>query len=168
MSQETFKKPGLICVSLVAGALLTLSVQSNFSPDTSANASEAAAAVAPPKAWTMKSLNTMKLEDLGKIDWMKVESGGEYNSETAIFEGENIVLVWDSGPAKLIFETPSSYDEFVVVLKGELILTDKSGNAATYKTGDMFMLPKGFMGTWDMTEDYRELIVVDTKAYKGE
>jgi hypothetical protein len=31
----------------------------------------------------------------------------------------------------------------------------------------MFMLQKGFLGTWEMTEDYRELIVVDTAAYNG-
>ena len=59
------------------------------------------------------------------------------------------------------------FDEFVVVLKGELVLTDQDGNSVTYKPGDMFMLPKGFVGTWDMTEEYRELIVVDTTAYYG-
>ncbi len=31
--------------------------------------------------------------------------------------------------------------------------------------GDMFMLPKGFEGTWEMTSEYRELIVVDSALY---
>ena len=30
------------------------------------------------------------------------------------------------------------------------------------------MLPRGFVGTWEMTEEYRELIVIDTVAYRGE
>ena len=30
------------------------------------------------------------------------------------------------------------------------------------------MLPKDFVGTWEMTEEYRELIVIDTVAYRGE
>ena len=71
----------------------------------------------------------------------------------------------DSSPARLVFDAPTTYDEFVIVLKGELILTDNAGNAVTYKAGEMFMLKKGFLGTWEMTEDYRELIVVDTEAY---
>ena len=30
------------------------------------------------------------------------------------------------------------------------------------------MLPRGFKGIWDMTQAYRELIVVDTAAYNAE
>jgi uncharacterized protein len=66
-----------------------------------------------------------------------------------------------------VFDTPSAYDEFVIVLKGKLILTESAGNAFTYKAGEMFMLKKSFLGTWEMTEDFRELIVVDTAAYNG-
>ncbi|MEO0424812.1 MAG: cupin domain-containing protein [Pseudomonadota bacterium] len=125
-------------------------------------------AVAPPKPWTVHGLNTMELEDLGDIDWTPVESGVLGNSESLLFEGDNTVAVWDAGPAKLILEEPLPYDEFVVVLKGKLVLTDDEGRAMTYEAGDMFMLPKGFKGTWDMTEAYRELIVVDTTAYNEE
>jgi hypothetical protein len=121
--------------------------------------------ISPPESWSIAGLNAMELESLGKIDWITVEHGGQSNSETIIFEGENIVSVWDSGPARLVFDAPTTYDEFVIVLKGELILTGNAENAVTYKAGEMFMLKKGFLGTWEMTEDYRELIVVDTKAY---
>jgi len=121
--------------------------------------------ISPPESWSIAGLNAMELESLGKIDWITVEHGGQSNSETIIFEGENIVSVWDSSPARLVFDAPTTYDEFVIVLKGELILTGNAENAVTYKAGEMFMLKKGFLGTWEMTEDYRELIVVDTKAY---
>tara|TARA_B100001750_G_C15455765_1_gene571496 strand:+ start:291 stop:779 length:489 start_codon:yes stop_codon:yes gene_type:complete len=128
---------------------------------------EDSAGVKPPKSWNIAGLSTMELNDLPDIDWIPVESGTKRNSETLLFEGENIVSVWDAGPARLTMDTPLSFDEFVVVLKGELVLTDQDGNSVTYKPGDMFMLPKGFVGTWDMTEEYRELIVVDTTAYYG-
>ena len=167
MLHETRKKLGLVGVSLVAGAALTLIVQSGFSFDRSAGATEAAE-IRPPETWTIKGLNAMELEELGAIDWANVASGGEYNSETAIFEGDNIVVVWESAPAKLILDTPATYDEFVFVLEGKLILSDNNGNSATYGPGDMFMVPKGFTGTWEMTEEYRELIVVDTTAYNEE
>lgn len=164
--RDTFRKPGLMIVSLFAGVALTLAVQSNLQLDRSANAAEANA-IKPPQSWTMDSLNAMALEDLGDIDWITVKSGSLPNSETTLFEGDNVVLVWEGGPATLVFDTPTTYDEFVVVLKGELILSDRDGNTATYKEGDMFMLPKGFVGTWDMTEEYRELIVIDTQAYNA-
>ena len=157
----------LVGISLVAGAALTLAVQSILPLGETAFAAEAVD-LSPPKSWNAADLNAMELGALPDIDWMPVESGSLRNAETVLFEGENIVSVWDAGPAKLRFETPNTYDEFVVVLKGELILSDNDGNSATYKKGDMFMLPKGFVGSWDMTEEYRELIVIDTVAYHGE
>lgn len=166
MLRDTYKKLGLMGLSLFAGMALTLAAQLSPQPVLSAIAAEKSA-IEPPQSWTLDSLNTMELGALGKIDWITVKSGGLYNSEAPLFEGENIVLVWESGPALLLLDTPTNYDEFVVVLKGELILSDNDGNTATYKQGDMFMLPKGFTGTWEMPEEYRELIVVDTEAYNA-
>ncbi len=166
MLRDTYKKFGLISMSLLAGMALTLVAQSNLQISPSANAAEASA-VMPPQSWSLESVNNMKLEGLGKIDWITVKSGGEYNSETSLFEGDNVVVVWESGPAVLLIDKPMTYDEFVVVTKGILILTDNDGNSVTYKKGDMFMLPKGFTGTWEMPEEYRELIVVDTKLYNA-
>ena len=166
MLRDTYKKLGLVGLSLLAGMALTLAAQSNLQISSPAIAADESA-VKPPQSWSLDSVNNMKLEDLGAIDWITVKSGGEYNSEASFFEGDNIVLVWESGPAKLAFDKPSTLDEFVVVTKGILILTDNNGNSVTYKKGDMFMLPKGFTGTWEMPEEYRELIVVDTKAYNA-
>jgi len=166
MLHDTYKKFALIGISLLAGVVLTLMAQSNLQIGTVVNATETTA-IKPPPAWSLNNVNNMKLKELGKIDWITVKSGGEYNRETSLFEGENIVLVWESAPATLLLDKPSPYDEFVVVTKGILILTDNDGNSVTYKKGDMFMLPKGFTGTWEMPEEYRELIVVDTKAYNA-
>jgi len=164
MSQGIWKHFGLVGISLASGIALTLVVQLGLLPSASAFGSEVVK-ISSPESWSIAGLNSMELEPLGKIDWITVEHGGQSNSETIIFEGENIVSVWDSSPARLVFDAPTTYDEFVIVLKGELILTDNAGNAVTYKAGEMFMLKKGFLGTWEMTEDYRELIVVDTEAY---
>lgn len=122
----------------------------------------------PPKPMTLDALATMKLEAIEDIDWSPIESGTGRNAEATLFEGENVMVVWDAGPAKLLINEPLGYDEFVVVLKGSLTLTDREGNAQTYTKGDMFMLQKEFQGTWDMTEEYRELIIVDRDAYYAE
>jgi uncharacterized cupin superfamily protein len=121
-----------------------------------------------PKSWNLAKLKTMKLEPLPDIDWAPVESGTKKNTETVFYEGDNVVVVWEAGPAKLLIPEPTTYDEFVVVLKGTLVLTDAAGKSATYTEGDMFTVPKGFSGTWDMTEEFRELIVIDAKLYNAE
>ena len=167
MTYQSRGNLGLVGISLFAGVALTLAAQTILPLGETAFAADEVD-LSPPKSWNVADLNAMELGALPDIDWMPVESGTLRNSETVLFEGENIISVWDAGPAKLIFDTPSTYDEFVLVLKGELVLSDNDGNTATYKQGDMFMLPKGFVGTWDMTEEYRELIVVDSVAYNGE
>ncbi len=164
MSHQIRKNSGLAGLFLLTGVVLTLAVQSGLSLATSAVAAEKKV-IAPPQSWTAERLNTMKLDSLGEIDWITVESGSLQNSETALFDGDNIVSVWEGGPARLRFDEPTTYDEFVVVLKGDLILADNHGNKVTYKPGDMFMLPKGFEGSWEMTSEYRELIVVDSALY---
>ncbi len=163
MKYQLRENLGLAGISLVVGVALTLAVQSFLPLGVTAFAADAVD-LSPPKSWNIADLNAMELGALPDIDWMPVESGTLRNSQTVLFEGENNVSVWDAGPAKLIFETPNTIDEFVVVLKGELSLSDNDGNSTTYKQGDMFMLPKGFVGAWDMTEEYRELIVIANNA----
>jgi hypothetical protein len=159
-------RKALVGLSLAAGVALTLVTQS-LAPLSGAASAADQGAVAPTKSFNIAELTTMKLDALPDIDWITVESGSLHNAETVFYEGENTVLVWEAGPAKLVFEEPSTYDEFVLVLKGTLILTDTAGNASTYGVGDTFTLPKGFVGTWDMTELFRELVIINTEAYNA-
>ena len=39
--------------------------------------------------------------------------------------------------------------------------------AKRIENGGAFLVPKGFLGTWQMAEHYREMIVVETKQYLG-
>lgn len=153
-------------VCLLSGVALALVGQSRMTLSEPAAAADQVA-VTPSASFNIAKLTTMKLDALPDIDWITVASGSLHNSETVFYEGENTVLVWEAGPAKLVFEEPSTYDEFVLVLKGTLVLTDTAGNASTYGVGDTFTLPKGFVGTWDMTEEFRELVVINTEAYNA-
>ena len=86
---------------------------------------------------------------------------------SAEFEGDVVVQVVEiAGPRKnQIFDC--SYDEFIHILEGGLILTNEEGVAHEYGPGDSLVLPKGFTGTWENTgERYRELIVIETKTYE--
>ena len=73
-----------------------------------------------------------------------------------------MVSVFEAGPGKVRIEG-ALYDEFITILEGRLILTPDSGGEFEYKAGDSLIVPKGYVGGWDMPERYRELIVVDTE-----
>lgn len=53
-------------------------------------------------------------------------------------------------------------DEFVYVINGQATLTGEDGVAQTFKTGDFFMVPKGFNGEWHSQGNkyFQELIVI--------
>jgi len=91
-------------------------------------------------------------------------SGKQENWTKVIYHGEVVVALYESTPALIAVNKPFPYDEFVHVLEGEVILTHIDGKAQTFKAGDSFMVPKGFLGTWDMTKHFREMVVVETKS----
>jgi hypothetical protein len=46
------------------------------------------------------------------------------------------------------------------------ILIPTGGSPQHFKTGDVFIVPKGFTGTWEARKGYRELMSIETNAYK--
>ena len=44
-------------------------------------------------------------------------------------------------------------------------LTDAKGEVTQYEAGESLVVPKGFVGTWEMQGDFRELVVIEKKAY---
>jgi uncharacterized cupin superfamily protein len=112
-------------------------------------------------------LAAMKKEALDSIPPFPEDellSGEQENWTKVIYQGEVVVALYESTPARIAVNKPFPYDEFVTVLEGELILTHIDGNKQTFKAGDSFLVPKGFLGTWDMTKHFREMVVVETKA----
>lgn len=90
-------------------------------------------------------------------------------SSSHIFHSDKIhVSVIEAGPDKVRIDG-LPYDEFVQILEGRLILTPDGGDESyEYKTGDSFVVPKGYTGTWHMPEKYRELVVIDTSYLESE
>ena len=52
------------------------------------------------------------------------------------------------------------------MLSGKSVLTDETGNAQTFKAGDLFVVPRGFTGVWEEFGVYRELIVIQEEAVR--
>ena len=81
-----------------------------------------------------------------------------------LHSGEVTIALHESTPVLLEIKNPLPYDEYVHVLQGEVTLTHIEGKRNTFKAGVNFLVPKGFLGTWNMTTHYREKVVAEHKA----
>ena len=108
-----------------------------------------------------KSGNIINYELSQLPDWpagMKLE--GSLKQEQAILydTSELIGLVWKSEPGKILIKD-YPYDQITVILKGKLFLTNSfTKKTIIYRKGDVFVLPRGFNGIWQMKKDYKESV----------
>ena len=109
-------------------------------------------------------LRAMELEPIPPWPDELVLSGTNKHWQKVLHEGEFVVVLYESEAAVIDVSYPFPYDEYVLVLEGEVILTSTSGERQRYGVGESFVVPKGWMGTWDMPKHFREMIVVETKA----
>ncbi len=80
------------------------------------------------------------------------------------FTGEKLsCMVYDADDGLLKFiDLP--YDEHVVILNGTATLTSLDGTKEVFNKGDAFVAPKGWSGTWQLADGYRELICFETQS----
>jgi len=86
---------------------------------------------------------------------------GAYKEATVyklgIYDG-NRVAFWESGAGGLrSFNYPK--DEFIYVLEGSVVTTDSDGTNHEFHAGDAFVLPKGWVGLWDMKTHFEKIFV---------
>ena len=115
----------------------------------------------------LEKMKAMELESIPPWPDGVVLKGTNQHWQKELHRGEVAVTLYESAAAGIDVSEPFPYDEFVLVLEGEVTLTDLEGNAQTYREGDSFTVPKGWRGTWDMPARYREMIVVETKAWEA-
>lgn len=113
-------------------------------------------------------MRAMELESVPPFPAEIVLKGKSENRQKVLYQGDYVVALFEASPAVINVNEPFPYDEFVQVLKGEVTLTNADGETATYKQGDTFLVPKGWLGTWAMPYQYRELIIVETQAWLAE
>jgi uncharacterized cupin superfamily protein len=53
-----------------------------------------------------------------------------------------------------------SEEETCYLLEGVSIVTDEFGVATTLQAGDSFVIPRGFIGTWEVVEPSRKLYAI--------
>jgi uncharacterized cupin superfamily protein len=98
---------------------------------------------------------------LGYIDPDTVSNGSAVELGYIFFtdpEGTVNAGVWECTPCtEAINDYP--YDQCCMVLEGSLVITDETGHAERFLPGDAFMIPRGFNGSWTMTERYKNFFV---------
>ena len=83
-----------------------------------------------------------------------------------LFRGKELIVeVYADDEVKIRVSEPFPHDEFIYVLSGELLLTGTDGVERYYSAGDSLMVPRGFTGIWHQSENFRELVVIERKAY---
>jgi len=113
-----------------------------------------------------EKLAGLGLEEFDPFPEEMVLSGRSRHSYHTFFSGEEVVVeVYEAEPAKLKIDDPWPYDEFIYLLSGKLILTDAKGKVTEYVAGESLVLPKGFVGIWEMQGNFRELVVIEKEAY---
>src|SRR5215469_2525845 len=72
--------------------------------------------------------------------------------------GKFFAGAWHSEVGK--WQVAYTEEEYYQILQGISVITDSAGNALTVRPGDRFVIPRGFIGTWEVIEPTRKLYVI--------
>jgi len=78
--------------------------------------------------------------------------------------GQFFAGVWESTPGR--WRVSYTENEFCHITAGEVRIESNSGEAWSFKSGDSFVIPAGFAGTWHVTAPLRKLYVIFEAASK--
>lgn len=101
----------------------------------------------PPAIETAKPGNVISGNPSTKLQNYYTDATGQF------FSG-----IWESSPGK--WQVNYGEEEFCAILAGRVILTDSEGEAQSFKSGDAFIIPKGFTGTWETLEAVKKWYVI--------
>lgn len=152
-------------------SFLALSLVSACATDSKPGTAEAIQEAAPTSAIVPIALEKsyvegkgLVLEDASEYDeYVESDENRSPSSSHTFHLGKILVTVIEAGPGKVHIDG-LPYDEFVQILEGRLILTLDDGRSFEFEQGDSLVVPKGYVGSWEMPEPYRELVVIDTEA----
>ncbi|MEH6551758.1 MAG: cupin domain-containing protein [Pseudomonadales bacterium] len=122
-----------------------------------------------PEVLSLKAeaMTQIPLDPIAPYPPESVLKGDQKNWMKTLHQGEIVVALYESTAAVIDAKSPYPYDEFIVVLEGEITLSHIDGNIQTFKAGENFFIPKGWQGTFEMSDNFREIIIVETKAWNN-
>jgi uncharacterized cupin superfamily protein len=72
--------------------------------------------------------------------------------------GQFMVGLWRSEPG--LWRVRYTEQEYCHILEGTSVLTDAAGHAVTVSAGDSFVVPPGFVGTWEVVATTTKRFVI--------
>lgn len=69
-----------------------------------------------------------------------------------------VVGIWRSEPGK--WKITYTEEEYCHMLDGVSIITSQGGHSVTVKAGESFVVPRGFVGTWEVVETSTKRFVI--------
>jgi uncharacterized cupin superfamily protein len=72
--------------------------------------------------------------------------------------GKFFAGAWESEIGK--WRIAYTEEEYCQILQGTSIISDADGNATTVRAGDRFVIPRGFVGTWEVLQPTKKLYVI--------
>ena len=72
--------------------------------------------------------------------------------------GQFFAGTWESTPGK--WRVRYGENEFCHIVRGEVYIEDDQGAGRSYKSGDSFVIPAGFVGTWTVRQPTLKLYVI--------
>ncbi len=69
-----------------------------------------------------------------------------------------LVGVWRSEPGK--WRISYTEEEFCLMLEGASVITSEAGQSVTVRAGESFVIPRGFVGTWEVIEPTTKRFVI--------
>ena len=105
---------------------------------------------------------------------MELPNPNLHIGETIVFNDEHPqevtvhVGVWEANEVAAHLKN-YPWTEYVLMLSGRVVITNDDGTQNEFKAGDIFVMPKGFTGIWDVREPMKKVIVkVGHPTAKGE
>ena len=72
--------------------------------------------------------------------------------------GQFFAGIWQSEPGK--WRVSYTEEEYCQIISGRSLLTDADGKTMAVSAGASFVIPRGFVGTWEVVEETRKTYVI--------
>lgn len=80
--------------------------------------------------------------------------------------GRFLVGLWRSEPGT--WRIAYTEEEYCHMLEGRSIVTDEAGHAVTVSAGESFVVPRGFVGTWQVVQTTtKRFVIYEPAASQG-
>ena len=66
--------------------------------------------------------------------------------------------IWRSEPGK--WKVSYTEEEYCQMIEGVSVITDADGQTLTVRAGDSFVIPRGFVGTWEVVDRTTKRFVI--------